>query len=104
MKEALGAARNLSLVASNKGLRPMVEAIIITSEPRYKVGEAISRVRANEAIRFAACPDVLRALAVQFASWADEADELATRYQHDVQGVATEDRSGDRGAVQQPGQ
>jgi hypothetical protein len=106
MKEAFGAARNLSLVYNDvkKTLAPMIETVIITTEPRYKVGETLTRVRVPESIRFLACPDVLRALAVQFATWADEADELAARYQHDVQGVATEDGSGDRGNVQPPGE
>jgi len=106
MKEALGSARNLTLVAQEDGsLLPMIETVIIVTEPRFEIAkEGLVKVISSDTLRFVACPEVLRALSEQFATWADEADELADRYPHDVQGVATEDGSRDRGAVQQPGQ
>lgn len=106
MKEALGTARNLTLVAQEDGsLLPMVECIVIYTEPQFNIAkEGLMKSLGSGTLRFVACPEVLRAMSEQFATWADEADELADRYEHDVQGVATEDGSRDRGAVQQPGQ
>ena len=106
MKEALGTARNLTLVAQEDGsLLPMVETVIIVTEPRFQLAkEGLVKVITSDTLRFVASPEVLRAMSEQFAEWADEADELADRYPHDVQGMATESGSGDRGAVQQPGQ
>lgn len=78
MKEAMGTARNLFFVPTPEGtLKPMVETIIIVSEPKYSLTkEGIERRRVSGAIRFQAAPETLRNIAAQFASWADEADAL----------------------------
>jgi hypothetical protein len=78
MKEAMGTARNLSLVPAPDGtMRPMVETIVILTEPKYNVTkEGLESRRVTSTIRFQAAPDTLRNMSIQFANWADEADAL----------------------------
>ena len=75
---SLGTARNLFLVPDPDGaMRPMMEIIVIVTEPKYnatKNGLEIRRV--SSTMRFQAAPNTLRNIAIQFANWADEADAL----------------------------
>ena len=82
MKEAHGSARNLYFVPDENGkLLPMIEAIIIVSEPKFGVSEEgqTERYRVMDTLRFHTSPDGLRKLAEQFEGWADEIDELCKK-------------------------
>lgn len=80
MKEVTGTARNLmlALTPDEKAIQPMIEAILVVTEPNYRFNKEgdISRSRDHETIRFTATPESLRKIAVSFAEWADQAEAL----------------------------
>ncbi len=79
MQELMGTARNLSLAMSDDGPRPMVEVILITSEPMFSIdgGGDMVRSRVPSAIRFLSPPDGLRKLSERLLEYADEAADIA---------------------------
>lgn len=80
MKEVICTARNLFIVPDEDAtVRPMVEAIVVVSEPvfRFDRGGQLANERETETIRFHTSPEALRKMAVSFAEWADEAEAFA---------------------------
>lgn len=81
MKEVICTARNITIAVSegdNPGITPMVEAIIVVTEPQYRIKKGeIVRMRQPETLRFAASPDSLRTIAKSFMEWADQAEAVA---------------------------
>ena len=84
-KEVICTARNLMIVPDGDphteaaAVRPMVEAILVVSEPvfGFDAGGELGRKRETQTIRFSASPEVLRKLAKNYLEWADEAEEFA---------------------------
>ena len=77
MKELIGTNCNISLVVQEDGkLLPMVEAIMIVTEPQWGIdgGGELCRTRMPGTVRFSATPQALRALGKGCMKWADEAD------------------------------
>jgi hypothetical protein len=77
MKEIAGTARNLMISIDGRGgAVGIVEAILVLSEPVFRVdqGGSLVRMREAETFRFSTTPDGLRALAKDFGEWADEMD------------------------------
>jgi hypothetical protein len=83
MKEISATSRNLSLVYQDGPamFTPMVEAILVLSEPQYSVdlGGQLVRTRQVETVRFATSPEGLRDLARTFLEWADDADNITPK-------------------------
>lgn len=85
MQEVSATSGNLYLVPSeppDRGeMRPMVEVILITSQPKYTMDDVgtLVRSRITETVRFHTSPRGLRELARQFAELADMADGLSVR-------------------------
>lgn len=82
MKHYMGNARNISLVEWDGKLEPCIEVLLILREKHYEcdtVGDLRSCGR-DETVRFAATAEVLRALATNLVSMADDAEALAKKY------------------------
>lgn len=80
MKEVICTARNLMVVPDEEHtVRPMIEAIVVVSEPQFRFdrGGQLANERETETIRFSASPEALRKMAKSFNEWADEADGFA---------------------------
>ncbi len=79
MQELMDTARNLSLAISADGPRPMVEVILMTSEPMFSIdgGGEMVRSRVMNTIRFSSSPEGLRKLSKRLAEFADEAADIA---------------------------
>lgn len=77
MKEITGNALNISFIATDDGLVPFCEIILITSEPQWSLdgGGGMSKRRVAETHRFGAMSVSLRKLGQQLIEYADEADE-----------------------------
>ncbi len=88
MKELLGSARNIHLIMDEKtgDIHPMIESVIITTEPLFVLDESgnIVRKRETSSFRFHATPDGLRTVAEQFNEWADQADGLMPKAKENV--------------------
>ena len=81
-KELVGSASNVYALPSKAGAwRPMVEVILLVSEPRYEVdaGADFVKRRGVEDVRIHTGPEGLRLLAKKFESLADEAEALVDR-------------------------
>lgn len=80
MKELVSCARNhhVAIRDDGKTAAPLTEVVLVLSEPKYKVmvdgagRQKLTRYRAAEEVRFSANLEGLRALAAEFAAWADE--------------------------------
>lgn len=80
MKEVICTARNLMIVPDEDlTMRPMVEAIVVVSEPQFRFdrGGQLANERHTETIRFSTTPEALRKMAQSFSDWADEAEAFA---------------------------
>lgn len=80
MKEIAGTARNLMFSVDQAGhVIPMVEVILVVSEPVFRPdgGGGLARLRESETIRFSTSADGLRAVARDFGAWADEIEGAA---------------------------
>lgn len=78
MKEIACTARNLMVVSTEESYSPMIEVILVLTEPNYrfnKKGELVKR-RDPETIRFSTSPDGLREIAKNFNQWANDAEEI----------------------------
>ena len=79
MKELIGSTANVYAVSLGMGtgeFAPMVEVILLLTEPRYEPDAAgtFSRRRDVEDVRFHTTPNGLRELAGNFAKLADDAE------------------------------
>lgn len=84
MRELIGMARNIALSCLDDGddktLVPMIEMVLITSEPQFEVDvSGLVKRRTTQTIRLAASPKCARWLAESLVEWADAADKLAER-------------------------
>lgn len=83
MKELIGHSANTYLVPSihEDKLIPMVELILLTSEPRYQSDvSGFVKTRAVMDTRLSVAPKALRELAALFTALADEADKVAADF------------------------
>jgi hypothetical protein len=82
VKELHSVACNFSALPQEEGgFRPLIEAILIVSEPKYSIDEAGDQFkrRSIDALRFTTSPAGLRLLAKNFIEWADEAEQLVAK-------------------------
>lgn len=82
MKEIAMTARNIMLSCPDQGdPSPMIEAILVVSEPTFRIdqGGGIIRQRELETVRFHSTPNGLRKVAIAFAEWADEAEAIGPK-------------------------
>jgi hypothetical protein len=80
MKELCGLARNISYNRRDDGTwRALIEAIIMVSEPAYRVDQSgdVVQMREVSRLRFGANPDGLRHIAKVINEWADDAEKDA---------------------------
>jgi hypothetical protein len=78
MKELQSAACNITaLPLEEGGFSPLIECILIVSEPKYTLDEAGHQVKSRlmEMLRFNTSAKGLRSMAEMFGKWADEADD-----------------------------
>lgn len=78
MKELQSATCNITaLPKEDGGFTPLIEAILIVSEPRYTLDEAGHQIKSRivETMRFSSSPKGLRTLAKIFEEWATGAEE-----------------------------
>lgn len=81
-KEYSGCASNISFVQTNKGdMMPLIETILLYSEPVWRVdaGGSIIRSREMGSFRISAGPDALRDIAKYLVEYADDAEDILDR-------------------------
>ena len=79
MKELIGTCMNVALLeGKERALQPVVECILVVSEPTYQAD--MQKVRHPETLRFCTSPRGLLKLSATFGEWAAEAEAIAARH------------------------
>jgi hypothetical protein len=82
VKECITVTRNLTAIPGKTQLHPMIEVVMVLTEPVYgfdATGECV-KSRAVECVRFVASPESLRAIASSLREMADEGDAACAKF------------------------
>lgn len=77
MKEVISGAMNVTGRLGDGAIAPLVECVLVVSEPVYTVDMSggLVKSRVTEGLRFTTTAAGLRSLAALFTEWANQAEE-----------------------------